>query len=110
MNQNQITMMRGDTRSLTVTVLDDDGDPYDLTGVGVQFTVDALFDKSVGDGVAVATPASGVAVVTVNPVDTADAPDRRRAYRYDVQLTLADGSVRTPIHGLFVVRPDVATE
>lgn len=107
MNQNQITMTRGDTRTFTVTMSDNAGDPYDLTDAEVAFTVDDLFDKSVGDGIAVADPESGVAVITVTSADTEDASDYRRAYRYDVQVTLSDGSVKTPIRGLFVLTPDV---
>jgi len=107
MNQNQLTMTRGDTRTFTVTMTDDAGDPYDLTDASVDFTVGDLFDKSVGDGITVADPETGVAVITVDPDDTNGASDYRRAHRYDVQVTLADGTVKTPLRGLFVVTPDV---
>ena len=107
MNQHQITMTRGDTRIFTVTMTDDAGDPYDLTSADVAFTVGGLFEKGVGDGITIADPETGVAVVTVDPADTNGAPDVRRAYRYDVQVTLSSGAVKTPLRGLFVVVPDV---
>lgn len=109
MNQNQIVHVRGDSGTFEVTLTDSAGDPLDLTGASVDFTVGDLIEKSLGDGVAVATPVSGVAVITLDPEDTEDASDYRRAYRYDVQVTLADGTVRTPIRGLFVLVPDVTT-
>ena len=108
MNQYQLTMMRGDSRTFTVTMTDSAGDPYDLTDAVVQFTVDNLFEKTVGAGIVVSDPETGVAVVTVDPDDTEGAG--RRAYRYDVQVTLSDGTVRTPLRGLFVVVPDVTTD
>ena len=109
MNQNQLTMMRGDSKTYTVTISDSAGDPYDLTGASVWFTVDDLFEKTLADGIAVTAPLTGVAVVTIDPEDTEDARDYRSSYRYDVQVKLADGTVKTPIRGLFVLTPDVTT-
>lgn len=105
---NKITMTRGDTRTLTLTLTDAAGDPYDLTGATVRMTVGDLFDKAIGDGIAVASPATGVAVITVNPDDTENA-NGRRSYPYDVEVTFVDGTVVTPILGRFVLRPDVST-
>lgn len=105
---NKITMTRGDTRTLTLTLTDADADPYDLTGAAVRFTVGDLFDKALGDGIAVAAPATGVAVITIDPDDTETA-DARRSYPYDIEVTFADGTVVTPILGRFVIRPDVTT-
>jgi hypothetical protein len=79
MNQNQLVHIRGDSGSFEVTLTDTNGDPLDLTGASVQFTVDGLLDKSLGDGIT-------------------------------VQVTLSDGTVRTPIRGLFVLVPDVTTD
>ena len=108
--RKQLTMTRGDTRTFTVTVTNDAGAPLDLTSASLDFTVCDLFDKSLGDGIAVDTPATGVAVITVDPADTEDSGDRRRSYPYDLQVTLADGSIKTPLSGRFVVIPDVTTE
>jgi hypothetical protein len=64
---NTITMTRGDTRTLTLTLTDAEAMPYDLTGAAVRMTVGSLFDKALGDGIVVADPDSGIAVITINP-------------------------------------------
>lgn len=108
--RTDLTMTRGDSREFSVTVSDAAGDPYDLTDATISFTVDDLFDaKTVGAGITVTAPETGVAVITIDPADTEDAPDRRTAYDYDVQIILADGRVKTPLRGLFIVLPDVTT-
>ena len=107
MNQNQITHIRGDSGSFEVTLTDSAGAPLDLTGASVAFTVKNLIEKTIGDGIEVDTPLTGEAVITLTPEDTEDASDHRRSYPYDVQVTLGDGTVRTPIRGLFVLVPDV---
>jgi hypothetical protein len=105
---NDITMVRGDTREFSVTVTDSEGDPFDLTDATITLSVDELnIEKTVGAGITVADPLTGVASIVIDPDDTESAPDIRRAYRYDVQLVLEDGRVKTPIRGLFIVLPDV---
>jgi len=105
---NKITMTRGDTRTLTLTLTDAEGDPYNLTGATLRFTVGDLFEKALGDGIAVASPATGVAVITIDPDDTENA-NGRHSYPYDIEVTFVDGTVVTPILGRFVLRPDVST-
>jgi hypothetical protein len=108
--REDITVIRGDSVTLVVTVTDAAGLAYDLTGAAVAFTVGTIgIEKTVGAGITVSTPATGVASIAVGPTDTEDAPDQRTAYPYDVQITLADGSAKTPIRGLFIVLPDVTT-
>lgn len=107
MNINDISMVRGDSVTLSLTLTDSVGAPYDLTAADITFTVDDLITKTVGAGITVADPLTGVAAIALDPADTEDCPDIRAAYRYDVQITLSSGSVKTPIRGLFVVLPDV---
>ena len=107
MNQHQITMTRGDTRTLTLTLTNAEGDAYDLTGADVWFQAGDLVAKSLGDGITVSSPATGVASILISSADTEDAPDCRMAYPYNVQLELADGSTVTPVRGLLVIVPDV---
>lgn len=108
MNQN-LVMVRGDDKTLTLTVRHGaEGTVYDLTDAAVTFTVDGLnISKTIGNGITVETPTSGVAVIEIDPADTAAAPDGRGEYNFDVQLVLADGSVKTPIRGKLIVLPDV---
>jgi hypothetical protein len=100
---SDLSMIRGDSVTLIATLTDD------LTGADLTFTVGDLFQKSLGAGITVADPLDGVAVIAVDPDDTDGAPNTRYAYRYDLQVTYADASVKTPLRGLFIVIPDVTT-
>jgi hypothetical protein len=106
---NNLTVVRGDTRELTVTISDAAGLAYDLTGADIWFTAGGLVAKRLGNGITAADPTTGVAVITINPADTSSAPPYRSTYPFDVQIKLVDGSIRTPIRGLFIVLPDVTT-
>jgi hypothetical protein len=108
---NDLTVIRGDTVTFELTITDSAGDPYDLTGAEVWFSVERLgISKTVGSGITVATPASGVATISLVTADTEDAPNLRVSYRYDVQLRLSDGSIKTPVRGQLIVIPDVTTD
>lgn len=102
-------MVRGDSNEYQLTLTDNLGAEYDLTDALISFTVGDLFEKSLGEGITVADPESGIATIAIDPADTEGAPDVRATYRYDVQVTLADGRVKTPVRGLFIVVPDVTT-
>ena len=107
---NCLTTIRGDTEEYTISLVDDAGDPFDLTDCGLTFTVRDLLVKTETDGIAFALdPTSGVAVNTIDAGDTAGAPDVRTSYPYDVQVTTSAGIVRTPLRGRFIVIPDVTT-
>jgi hypothetical protein len=104
-----VVMVRGDTRIFTIALTDAGGAAIDLTDTDVWFSVSGAFTKTLGDGVAITDPTSGIALVTVEPADT-EAMRGRTVRRFDVQLKLSDGSIRTPIRGRFVVLPDVTTD
>lgn len=95
MNQNQITITRGDDRTVAF-VIDDDYEEETAT-----FRVDGLFAKtaevSADDGSGYAT-----ASFTIDSDDTEGVSDHRRAYRYEVSV----GNL-TIRRGLFVVTPDL---
>lgn len=106
---NNLVMVSGDSRTFDFSVTVGSGGEFDdLTGATVQFAVDGLFTKTNGDGVTV-TALTGAIVATVVPADTEDV-DHRHAYRYDVQITEADGTVTTIRRGWFIVTPDVDAE
>lgn len=107
--RENIVVTRGDSREFNVTFTDSAGDPYDLTDAGITFTVGNLITKTLGDGIAVSDPQTGVATITLEPEDTEGASDSRTSYPYDVEIVLADGRVKTPIRGRFIVVPDVTT-
>jgi hypothetical protein len=102
-----LVVIRGDSETLILILNDDAGSPLDLTDADVRFTVEGLLTKNLGDGIVVDDPLTGTGTITIEAGDTASAPGRRTAYPYDVQVTLADATVKTPLRGLFVVLPDV---
>lgn len=104
-----LSVIRGDTHQFTLTLVDNVGDPYDLTSAELVMTVGDLFSKSEGDGITVSDPTGGIAEIVIDGDDTDGAPDHRCAYPYDIQVTLAGGPVKTPVRGLFIVVPDVTT-
>lgn len=101
MNQHQITVTRGDERTLAFVISED----YAAEGDTAEFVVEDLFDKTVAVD---ADPGSGYATAffELDAVDTEDAPDYRRTYRYDLSVT-HEGNNLTVRRGLFVVLPDL---
>jgi hypothetical protein len=100
-----LNVIRGDSHTLNLDLsnLPEGG----LAGADVWFTVGGLFDKRLGSGIDIVDAAAGTATISIDPDDTAAAPDNHQVYPYDVQVLLADGTIQTPITGLFVVVPDV---
>lgn len=103
--RQDLTVIRGDSQELTLTLT---GLPeYGLLGADLTFTVSTLLEKTLGDGIEVEDVDAGTVTITIDAGDTDDAPGRRAAYPYDVQVTFPDGIVKTPVRGLFIVIPDV---
>lgn len=106
MSRRNLTVIRGNDETIAI----------DLTGlpeggiIDVWMTVGNLFAKRLGDGITIDDAEDGTCTVTLTPADTDGAPASRVAYDYDVQVRLADGSVKTPIRGRFIVLPDVTTQ
>jgi hypothetical protein len=102
-----LTMIQGDTSTFALTLVDEAGDPLDLTDCALYVTVGDYFTKSIGDGVTVdADPTTGLASVTIEPTDTEDlAVSGRLRTDYAVRVVLADDSVKTPIRGRFAIIP-----
>lgn len=110
-NDLEIEVFRGDSYPITFTVTDKaSGVAIDLTGAAAVMTVDTL--KNPPDtttrvfsvtGVLDAVPTSGRVAFTPTTTHTATAGK----YYYDVQLTLADGSVRTIAKSTFSILMDI---
>jgi hypothetical protein len=105
---------RGDTETFTVTLTDGAGDPLDLTGLDVTFTVKRNFgdavpfiQKTFSDGIdmAGASGDSGVLTITIEPEDTADLTHTER-FVWDIEVDNGV-DVRTPLMGRLVVAMDV---
>jgi hypothetical protein len=111
-----LSIHRGDTETFTITLTDGAGDPLDLTGLAITFTAkrrvsdadeDAVIQKTDVDGIVVdADPTSGIAVLTIEPADTADLEDLRTLH-WDVQVDDGVGGVRTPLLGRLAITADV---
>ena len=89
--QNGITLTRGDSAILDVTIKDGDGNTYDYSDDEVKFGVkrsafdtECVLEKTVEDG-----------KITLEPEDTAEL--EFGDYLYDIQLTHVDESENTSI-------------
>jgi hypothetical protein len=107
MNQYQITVTRGDSRTLDFSdVVGPDGEAYDLNDVtGIIFRVDGLMRKTLSDFDV--DESSGNILLDISAGDTEDAGDYRRAYPYELEFTITDVGIRTVRKGLFVVTEEL---
>ena len=91
-DDNNISMIRGDSGVFTITIADTDGNPVELTaGDVLTFTLrrtprspTIVLQKTITEG-----------TLTINPSDTQDM--QFGSYVYDVELKRADGYVDTII-------------
>lgn len=97
------TVIRNSDRIIELELATADGEPIDLAGATIDFIVDDLFQVE-----ATADVSAGDAIVELVPEDTADSPDQRCAYPYNVKVTAGDGTVTFPQRGLFIVLPEAA--
>jgi hypothetical protein len=116
-----LNMTRGDTFTYTVTL----GSPaLNLTNCTLWFTIKPAINLATdandasalvanywassggSAGITVATPSSGVAVITVAPAVTT-LFDARRSYVWDVQMQTAAGAIQTIDSGSINVVDDV---
>ena len=100
MGSNAITMYRGDTKPITISVTDSEGTAFDLTDYTMRLTVktnvrDLDADAKIGPLTAtVASPANGVGIVQITEVHS-NIPEG--TYIFDVQITNTDESTNYTI-------------
>lgn len=109
---NKLTIIRGDDVTIPVTFKDSAGDPIDLTGSTVFFTVknektdsdnEAVISKSVASHT---TPASGITQVVLTNEDTdIDAG----SYYWDLQIKDSVGKIQSTKAAQFEVIQDITT-
>jgi hypothetical protein len=97
--ENSVTVHRGASKTLNLTVKDADGNPVDLTGATLYFTVkrketdaSCIIQKISSDvaQIEIASPATqGTAQIFLQPSDTNKDPGK---YRFDVWVVLASGA------------------
>lgn len=106
-----IKMVRGDSETLTYENINaETGEQVALvTGDTVYFTVKTNYqtaDKSLQK--VVTTFTDGKASISILPTDTKIMPFGQ--YVYDVQVTFANGQVKTPVVGAFTLLNEVTYE
>jgi hypothetical protein len=110
---SEIRHRRGDDLTLDVALVNDDGTPADITGFGFTFTVkrsitdldlDAVWQGSLGSGVAIVDAVAGTALVSAPANATAAWPIG--TLLWDLQV-IAGGEVHTIDSGKLIVLADV---
>lgn len=111
-------MIRGTTRRWRVAVKDNSGQPVDLTGAAVYFTIrkkgvsvtaaddsDAVLQKSIAGGIEATDAAAGQLKITLDPTDTRNKAAAK--YIYDLCVITAAGERIVPAAGELEVRAEV---
>lgn len=105
----RITRTRSDTYPFTVTFRDGTGELVDLTGASFILTVNAEEDPTVSEeaeftlvGV-IDAPLTGVVEFTMSESDA----NRFGLFYYDIQMTDAQGYIRTMMRGPFEIHQDI---
>jgi hypothetical protein len=108
--QKDYTAISGDTwegSQCTVTV---NSSPLNLTGATIRIDFRAtpnsiaLMTLTTTSGITLTTPASGI--FNINQIKKMPLPEGR--YYYDVEITLADGTVKTYQYGTMIVGQDIS--
>lgn len=106
---NALSMVRGDTEAITVT-LSEDGTPTNFVeGDTVYFTVKRTLnttEKSLQKTITSFT--DGAAVINIAASDTSSLAFGD--YQYDIQINLADGTVKTVVQSSLTLSPEVTYE
>ncbi len=113
-----LRMTRENDYEFTAIIVDENGDPYDLTGCDLTMTAkwnvkdsdaNAVFTctSDPADGITVADPTSGYYTVLIASAKTTDCPLHRVFLPYDVQLVTATGQIKTVLRGNLRVDPNV---
>lgn len=106
---------RGDTPTFNVAVTWG-GEVFPLTGCSMWFTAkyayadddaDAVFQKTIGDGITVTNAGCGEAEITLSSSDTSSLSSSKVMLVYDLQIRNAEGKIYTVAYGNIVVLPDV---
>lgn len=104
--------LRGDTFDGTVFTVTVNGIPLDLTGASIKMSLVTDL-KTFEPVLTLSTPSSGMSIVSatagkfqINKQVISLAPNN---YYFDIQITLADGTVKTYIKGTWKILQDITT-
>lgn len=108
----EISVYRGDDKTWTLNFTDTNGDPIDLTGATVFFTIKVNKTDKDSDAIISKDQSSHVDAVngqtTISLTDS-DTDVRVGNYHYDIQLVDSLGIVTTIVVGAFKVKQEVTT-
>ena len=106
---NRLIMTRGDSEAITVSLTEDGVARPLVAGDTVYFTVkrtpnnvEKMLQK------VVTTFTDGIALISIAPSDTASMAFAD--YAYDIQINLANGTVKTVVSSAFTILPEVTYE
>jgi hypothetical protein len=110
----QLSSIRGDTKTLTLTFKNAAGVPYNIKNWAVHFTLkqnaslpdsEAILQKIVTSFADSTSGTSGVAVITLNPSDTVNIDPG--TYDFDIAVTTNENKVYTVMRGKYDLEYDV---
>jgi len=108
-NQTNLFIKRGDTKTYTLYFEDDDGARLDITGWTVFLTVKINVDDLDSAAYIKKTilshtnPTNGETQISLTSLDTADVGN----YIYDIQYRSNVGAIKTVLEGFLVIAKDV---
>ena len=118
LNQN-LSMVRGDTRTIRIRVTDKAGAPINLSGATARWWMGTSADRTKpvhvrkatgGQGLTIETEAEGgvtyyALVIVLAPADTAEVPPG--TWFHEAEVTDASNNVGTVTQGSFTLRADL---
>lgn len=109
MSIKPVQLVAGDTWTRSWALADDAGQPLDLTGCTVRLHVrdtaqNLVIEADTTNGQLVVTPLIGLITMTVPAVNTGITAG---GYRYAIEVTFSDGTVRTIERNTLVILDDL---
>ena len=102
------TMFAGDDKTLTVTVLDPDGDAVNITAATIKWQCArslgkaSAISKTTSSGITITSASGGIFTVALEDTDTEDLSAN---YQHEAEVTFADGTISTVLSGTMKIIP-----
>lgn len=107
-DNNRITLTRGDTLAVEVELTEADGAPYEYTeGDKIRFAISEGYDSELNYHLIYEDEFSAETLIFTMPASETKKL-RYKTYNYDVELTRANGAVETVISSQITVTGEVA--
>lgn len=103
------SLIEGDTKAITVTVKDRDGDVVDITGATINWqaaknphATATLTKATGGSGISITSGTGGQFRITIDAADTANLSGD---FYHEAQVTFSDGTIATVLTGKMTITP-----